>query len=37
LADAPLRDGNERCCGALNHGKKSVALDLKSDAANPII
>ena len=33
----PLRDGNSSYFGALNCGKKSVAIDLKSDAAKPII
>jgi CoA:oxalate CoA-transferase len=33
----PLRDGNSSYFGALNCGKKSVAIDLKSEAAKPII
>src|ERR1700704_3230246 len=33
----PLRDGNSSYFGALNCGKKSLAIDLKSDAAKPII
>lgn len=33
----PLRDGNSTYFGALNCGKKSVAIDLKSDAAKTII
>jgi len=33
----PLRDGKSTYFGALNCGKKSVAIDLKSDAAKPII
>ena len=33
----PLRDGNSTYFGALNCGKKSMAIDLKSDAAKPII
>jgi CoA:oxalate CoA-transferase len=33
----PLRDGNSTYFGALNCGKKSLAIDLKSDAAKPII
>jgi crotonobetainyl-CoA:carnitine CoA-transferase CaiB-like acyl-CoA transferase len=34
---APLRDGNSTYFGALNCGKKSVAIDLKSEAAKAII
>jgi len=33
----PLRDGNSTYFGALNCGKKSVAIDLKTDAAKSII
>jgi CoA:oxalate CoA-transferase len=33
----PLRDGHSTYFGALNCGKKSVAIDLKSHAAKPII
>ena len=33
----PLRDGHSTYFGALNCGKKSVAIDLKSDAAKDII
>jgi CoA:oxalate CoA-transferase len=33
----PLRDGNSAYFGALNCGKKSVAIDLKTDAARSII
>ena len=33
----PLRDGNSTYFGALNCGKKSVAIDLKTDAARSII
>ena len=33
----PLREGNSSYFGALNCGKKSLAIDLKSDAAKPII
>jgi CoA:oxalate CoA-transferase len=33
----PLRDGNSSYFGALNCGKKSLAIDLKSEAAKPII
>jgi CoA:oxalate CoA-transferase len=33
----PLRDGSSTYFGALNCGKKSLAIDLKSDAAKPII
>lgn len=33
----PLRDGHSTYFGALNCGKKSVAIDLKSDAAKPIV
>ena len=33
----PLREGNSTYFGALNCGKKSLAIDLKSDAAKPII
>jgi CoA:oxalate CoA-transferase len=33
----PLRDGNSSYFGALNCGKKSLAIDLKSDAARPIV
>jgi CoA:oxalate CoA-transferase len=33
----PLRDGNSSYFGALNCGKKSLAIDLKSDAAKSII
>jgi CoA:oxalate CoA-transferase len=36
-ARPPLRDGNSSYFGALNCGKKSLAIDLKSDAAKPII
>ena len=33
----PLRDGNSTYFGALNCGKKSLAIDLKSDAAKDIV
>lgn len=33
----PLRDGDSSYFGALNCGKKSLSIDLKSDAAKPII
>jgi crotonobetainyl-CoA:carnitine CoA-transferase CaiB-like acyl-CoA transferase len=33
----PLRDGNSSYFGALNCGKKSLAVDLKSDAAKDIV
>src|SRR5258707_1294796 len=33
----PLRDGNSAYFGALNCGKRSLAIDLKSEAANDII
>ena len=33
----PLRDGNSSYFGALNCGKKSLSIDLKSEAAKPII
>jgi crotonobetainyl-CoA:carnitine CoA-transferase CaiB-like acyl-CoA transferase len=33
----PLRDGNSSYFGALNCGKKSLAVDLKSDAARDIV
>jgi len=36
-ARPPLRDGNSSYFGALNCGKKSLAIDLKSEAAKPII
>jgi crotonobetainyl-CoA:carnitine CoA-transferase CaiB-like acyl-CoA transferase len=36
-ARPPLRDGNSTYFGALNCGKKSIAIDLKSEAAKPII
>ena len=36
-ARPPLRDGNSTYFGALNCGKKSVAIDLKADAAKAII
>ena len=36
-ARPPLRDGNSTYFGALNCGKKSVAIDLKSEAAKAII
>ncbi|HEX7562934.1 MAG TPA: CaiB/BaiF CoA-transferase family protein [Bradyrhizobium sp.] len=36
-ARPPLRDGNSTYFGALNCGKKSVAIDLKSETAKPIV
>src|SRR5882672_5379204 len=36
-ARPPLRGGNSSYFGALNCGKKSVAIDLKADAAKTII
>ncbi len=36
-ARPPLRDGNSTYFGALNCGKKSLAIDLKSEAAKTII
>jgi CoA:oxalate CoA-transferase len=36
-ARPPLRDGNSSYFGALNCGKKSVAIDLKTEAAKTII
>ena len=36
-ARPPLRDGNSTYFGALNCGKKSIAIDLKRETAKPII
>jgi CoA:oxalate CoA-transferase len=36
-ARPPLREGNSSYFGALNCGKKSLAIDLKSEAAKPIM
>src|SRR5215218_4544750 len=36
-ARPPLRDGHSSYFGALNRGKKSLAIDLKTEAAKDII